>query len=164
MKIAINVLFFLLLVTNIVAQIDRSIIPKSGPAPTIELGEVKSFVLENGLKVFVVENHKLPSAYASLNLDNYPDFEGKLKGVASLTSALLGNGTNAISKDDFHKEIDFMGASLQLSTNGGHVASLKRFFPRMLELLADSIIKVRSLCAKSMAKPGSMSPASTFVA
>jgi zinc protease len=37
-------------------KIDRSIRPKPGPAPEIKLGEAESFTLENGLKVFVVEN------------------------------------------------------------------------------------------------------------
>ena len=129
-----------LITTSIGAQIDRSVIPLPGPAPQIKLGEVKTFSLDNGLKVLVVENNKLPRAYASLVLDNYPDFEGKIKGVSSLTSSLMGNGTQSISKDDFNEEIDFMGARLGLNTNGGQVSSLIQFFPRMLELLAESLV------------------------
>ena len=42
-----------------VAQ-DRSIVPQAGPAPEIQIGSIASFEMQNGLKVFVVENHKLP--------------------------------------------------------------------------------------------------------
>ena len=37
---------------------NRSIRPEAGPAPEIQLGSTESFVMDNGLKVFVVENHK----------------------------------------------------------------------------------------------------------
>ena len=46
--------------------LDRSIRPKAGPAPTININKPQSFVLKNGLKVLVVENHKLPKVTASL--------------------------------------------------------------------------------------------------
>ena len=42
------------------AQVDRSKAPEPGPAPEIQLGDYESFTLKNGLKVFVVENNKLP--------------------------------------------------------------------------------------------------------
>ena len=136
------VLFFCLAAVHL-AAFDRSIMPSAGPQPTIQLGDLQSFQLENGLKVYVVENHKIPTVYASLSLDNVPDYEGKLKGVSSLTSALLGNSTQNMTKQDLHQELDFMGASLSVSTNGGYVSSLTRFFPRVLELLAESLFAPR---------------------
>ena len=42
------------------AQVDRTVMPKPGPAPEINLNDPESFQLNNGLKVMVVENHKLP--------------------------------------------------------------------------------------------------------
>lgn len=67
--------------------------PKSGPAPTIKIGKPESFQLKNGLKVMIVENHKLPRVSFTLTLDNAPYTEGAKKGVADLTSSLIGNGT-----------------------------------------------------------------------
>ena len=92
------------------------------------------------MKVLVVENHKLPRAYANLSIDNKPDYEGEIKGVSSLVSSLMGNGTKSISKDEFNEEVDYMGATLSLSASGGYVSSLKRYFPRGLELMADALI------------------------
>ena len=34
--------------------------PKAGPSPTININKPQTFTLKNGLKVLVVENHKLP--------------------------------------------------------------------------------------------------------
>ena len=97
------------------AQVDRSKPPVSGPAPEINLGKPKTFSLKNGLKVIVVENSKLPRAFANLEIDNYPDYEGNIKGVSSLVSSMMGNGTENQSKEDYNEEVDYMGASLFLS-------------------------------------------------
>ena len=51
-------------------QIDRSVQPKPGPAPKVKLGKAQKFSLPNGLKVIMVENHKLPRVSASLTIDN----------------------------------------------------------------------------------------------
>ena len=122
------------------AQVDRSKPPVSGPAPEINLGKPKTFSLKNGLKVIVVENSKLPRAFANLEIDNYPDYEGNIKGVSSLVSSMMGNGTENQSKEDYNEEVDYMGASLFLSASGGYVSSLKRYFPRVLEMMSDGLL------------------------
>ena len=138
-KIIISIVL-LMISTSVFSQIDRSKPPKSGPAPVINLGKPSTFILKNGLKVIVVENKKLPRAYASLDVDNYPDFEGDIKGVSSLVSALMGNGTKNQSKDNFNEEVDYMGASLSLSAGGGYASSLKKYFPRIMEMMSDGLL------------------------
>ena len=125
--------------STLISQVDRSNPPISGPPPVINLGKPKMFSLKNGLKVIIVENSKLPRAYANLDIDNYPDYQGDIKGVASLVSSLMGNGTTTQSKDDYNEEIDYMGASLSLSAGGGFASSLKRYFPRVLEMMSDGL-------------------------
>ncbi|MEX0360804.1 MAG: hypothetical protein AB3N10_07430 [Allomuricauda sp.] len=71
------------------AQIDRSNPPKPGPAPEINLKEPARFELNNGLKVMVVENHKLPRVSMHLTLAPPPLLQGGPAGVAALTSLLL---------------------------------------------------------------------------
>ena len=114
--------------------------PKSGTAPTIKIGKPESFQLKNGLKVMVVENHKLPRVSFTLTLDNAPYAEGAKKGVADLTSSLIGNGTKKISKTAFNEEIDFMGASINFSSNGASGSALSKYSGRVLELLADGAL------------------------
>ena len=122
------------------AQIDRSSMPEPGPAPKINLEDAERFDLFNGLTVLVVENHKLPRVSVQLTLDNPPIFEGDKAGVASLTGSLLGNGSKNISKDEFNEEIDFMGATLNFSSQSAYGSSLTKYFPRLLELMADAAI------------------------
>jgi len=53
--------------------------PKPGPSPSINIKKPESFTLANGLKVLVVENHKLPRVSYSLTIDNAPYAEGDKK-------------------------------------------------------------------------------------
>ena len=122
-----------------IAQIDRSKMPEPGPAPKVKLGESKKFILKNGLTVIMVENHKLPRASVNLTIDNYPSFEGDKAGVSSMMGSLLGRGTTNISKDEFNERVDYLGASLSFSSGGAYGASLKKYFPEILELMADGV-------------------------
>ncbi|WP_036158789.1 M16 family metallopeptidase [Maribacter forsetii] len=122
------------------AQVDRTVMPKPGPAPEINLGAPQSFNLNNGLKVLVVENHKLPRVSMQLSIDNPPISEGDKAGVASLTGSLLGLGSKNISKEGFNEEIDFLGARLYFSAQRAYAQSLSKYFPRMMELMADAAI------------------------
>jgi predicted Zn-dependent peptidase len=122
------------------AQVDRSIMPAPGPAPEINIAEPESFELSNGLKVMVVENHKLPRVSIQLTIDNPPILEGDKAGVSSLTGSLLGLGSKNISKDEFNEEIDFLGARLSFGSQSAFASSLSKYFPRILELIADAAI------------------------
>ena len=97
-------------------------------------------LIVNGLKVLVVENHKLPRVSYSLNIDNKPVATGAKAGVESLIGSMLGNGTTSISKDEFNEEIDFLGASVNIGINGGSARSLSKYSERILELMADAAI------------------------
>nr|WP_314840203.1 pitrilysin family protein [uncultured Flavobacterium sp.] len=114
--------------------------PKPGVAPSIKIGKPQTFELKNGLKVMVVENHKLPRVSFSLSLDNDPYTEGDKKGVSDMTSALIGSGTTKISKTAFNEEVDFLGANINFSSNGASASSLSKYAGRVLELMADGAL------------------------
>ena len=62
--------------TNFISQdIDRTKAPEPGIAPEINISKPNKFELENGLKVFVVENHKLPKVSFQLTVDMDPVIE-----------------------------------------------------------------------------------------
>ena len=130
----------LIISINVNAQLDRSIQPKGGPTPKIKLEKPQEFKLKNGIKVLVVENHKLPRVAYSLSIDNRPIIEGEKAGVTSLLGSILGNGTTTIPKDEFNEEIDFLGASLNIGFSGGFASTLTRNNERVVELMTDAII------------------------
>ena len=120
------------------AQIDRSQAPKPGPAPKIDLKSPQEFTLKNGMKVLVVENHKLPRVSYNLTIDNKPVLDGNKSGVSSLLAGMMGNGTKSIPKDKFNEEVDFLGASINFGSSGGFATSLTKYSVRILELMADA--------------------------
>ena len=126
--------------SSLSAQIDRSVQPTPGPAPVIQLDEPQSFTLKNGMTVMVVENHKLPRVSVTLNIDNPPIFEGDLAGANSLLGSMLGKGSLSVAKNDFEEEVDFMGASINFGSSIAFANSLSRYFPRVLELMADAAL------------------------
>ena len=124
-----------------IASIDRTQPPLSTKAPQLELATAEELILENGLHVFIIKNDKLPRAYVSIAIDNPPYRQKKKRGIKTLTSAMLGNGTQQMTKEALYEEIDFMGAQLSITAGGGYGASLSRFFPRLLELFAESLLQ-----------------------
>lgn len=111
--------------------------PKAGPSPTININKPQTFTLKNGLKVLVVENHKLPRVSFTLTLDNSPYAEGDKKGVANILSSMIGNGTKKTTKDAFNEEIDFLGANINFWDSGASANGLSRYSKRLLELMAE---------------------------
>lgn len=110
--------------------------PLPGKPPVVNIKKPQSFTLANGLKVMIVENHKLPKVTFNLTIDNPPFAEGNKKGVDELCSNLIGNGSTKISKEDFNEEVDFMGTTMSFSSNSAYASSLSKFSKRTLELLA----------------------------
>ena len=136
--IYINVLM-LLLCGAVTAQVDRSKMPEPGPAPKIELGETQSFTLDNGLKVFMVENHKLPKVSFSLQFDIDPILEGDKAGAAQIAGDLLSKGTTNRTKDELNFEVDFMGARFFTSEGSVFGSSLKKYQEKLLDIMSDVV-------------------------
>jgi len=140
MKTKIVSLIALFLTTVAVnAQIDRSTMPEPGPDPVVKLGKPIKFTLDNGLKVIMVENHKLPRVSANLSIDNKPYLEGEFAGVSSMMGSLLGRGTKNITKDEFNEKVDFYGANVSFFSSGAFASSLTKYFPEILGLMADGM-------------------------
>ncbi|MBE1615416.1 insulinase family protein [Flavobacterium sp. SaA2.13] len=138
MKKVIYILAGLFLTITMQAQ-DRQM-PKPGPAPTVNVGKPETFTLKNGLKVLVVENHKLPRVSYTLTMDNAPYAEGSKKGVADMVSALMGSGTTTMSKDAFNEEVDFLGANINFWAEGASANGLSKYSKRIMELMADGAL------------------------
>lgn len=138
-KILITLLFAVLSFGTY-AQLDRSKKPEPGPAPEINLGDFETFTLKNGLKVFVVENHKLPRVAFSLIIDRDPILEGDKAGYVGIAGQMLRNGTTHKEKAELDEAIDFIGASLSTSSSGVYAASLKKHVDKLVALMADVVL------------------------
>jgi len=133
-------ILFLILSLQIFAQIDRSKMPVPAAASEIKLSDYSSFELSNGLKVFVVENNKLPRVSISLVLHRDPVLEGKNAGYVEMTGQLLRTATKTRSKEQIDEQVDFIGANLITSATGAYGGSLKKHFDKLLEIFADVVL------------------------
>lgn len=119
------------------AQVDRSKLPASGPAPEIKISDAETFTLPNGLKVFVVKNTKLPRVSFTLVLERDPILEGDKAGLSGFVGEMMMGGTKNRTKDQLDQEVDFIGASLSVSSTSIFASSLKKHQGKVLELMAD---------------------------
>ena len=123
---------------TIIAQEDfRNQAPAPGPAPKIVLGEAKEVTFKNGLKVIVVENHKLPVVSFQLFVDYPPILEGPSAGFVDIAGQLLSKGTTTRTKAEIDESIDFIGASLNTSASGINASCLTKHKDHLLEIMTD---------------------------
>jgi zinc protease len=114
--------------------------PPPGPAPEIKVGEAQVFELKNGLKVYVVANHKVPAVSISLLLDVDPVLQGDKNGYVEMAGSMLRMGTKSRSKAQLDEEIDFIGADLSTYATGLNATVLKKHLPKLFELTADVLL------------------------
>jgi predicted Zn-dependent peptidase len=97
---------------------DRSAPPKSGPPPRLQLPVVQKHVLGNGLRVWVIERHTVPTVHMTLVVKSgsAADPAGKY-GLASLTAAMLTEGAGGKGSLAIADELDYLGADVGASSS-----------------------------------------------
>ncbi len=122
------------------AQLDRSKLPEPAEPRPIEIGEYETFELKNGLKVFLIENHKLPRVSYNLLVDREPLLEGEKVGYLDMVGQMMRRGTETRTKEQLDNEIDFIGASLSGSSTGAFASGLSKYQEKIMELMTDIVI------------------------
>lgn len=123
------------------AQVDRTKAPAPAPAPEIKIGQPVTYVLPNGLRVFVVKNTKLPRVSATLTMDMDGILEGNKAGLTSMAGTLLRRGTTTMNKAQLDEEVDFLGGTLNTSSTGVSASSLKNNFNKLFALMSDVVLR-----------------------
>ena len=125
---------------NAQTKIDRTKAPVPGLAPEINIGTPSSFTLENGLKVFVVENHKLPKVSFQLTIDKDPVIEKGHVGLSSMMGDMMSAGTTTKTKQEIDEEIDFIGASISTYSSGVYASCLSKHTETVFGLASDILL------------------------
>ena len=123
----------------------RTTPPTPGPAPGLNLPVPKKFALENGLTVFLVEQHGLPIVSANvITLSGSDQNPADHPGLASFTAELLDEGTGKRSPLKIASDADQIGASLMTgaSMDYAYVATrtLKKNVDAAFELVSDMLL------------------------
>jgi zinc protease len=96
------------------AQDWRKGAPSPGPLPQVHLPVPKVFTLDNGLHVYLVEDHALPVLNASVvTLAGGDANPANKPGLASFTSGMLTEGTRDRSATEIADAADHLGAQLK---------------------------------------------------
>lgn len=121
-------------------KLDRSVVPAPAAAPTVQIGDYDLFTLDNGLKVIVVQNDKLPRVSYQLSIDRDPILEGEKAGYVAMAGDLLSSGTEKRSKAELDEAVDFIGASFNSGSTGLYGASLKKHSDELLEIMSEVLL------------------------
>lgn len=109
----------------------------------IKMPKVKKVTLKNGLKLFLVEDHKYPTINMRAMIHAGSMYEPIKKiGLASVTGTVLRTGgTKKMPGDEIDKQLETMAASIETGlyqTSGAvNVSMLKEHVDRVLPILAD---------------------------
>lgn len=82
----------------------------NGPAK-FKLPKYEKFKLDNGLTVYLMEQHEVPLIYVSAVFSAGAIKDMKKHGLASITADALMFGTKSFSKKEMEEQLDFLGAT-----------------------------------------------------
>lgn len=127
---------------------DRSIQPKPGISPMVQVPEFWSKKLNNGIKVIGTKTNEIPVVALQLiingghRMDSYtPD----KSGLAQLTASLMNESTENYTSEQIQEELRKIGSSINVSANDSqttiNVNALKKNIPRTLEILEEVLFR-----------------------
>jgi zinc protease len=122
--------------------------PAAGPTRALVPPGITRFSLPEGLEVFLVESHKLPTIEADLTFEGGSENDPKDKsGQASLCMNLLNDGTQKIEKSAFEE------AQADIGSNVGTYAGLDQQGVTM-RTLSKNLDRTVALWAETLKAPG----------
>ncbi len=104
---------------------------------TTSLQNISTFVLDNGLRVVLLENHDSPEVAFRLWVDVPLRLEKQWAGVSALAGAMLTAGALALHKGRISALADGLGATLRSDANGVWISGGSRYKEPMMALLAE---------------------------
>jgi zinc protease len=141
MKTFYIALLILLQTAVLSAQVDRSKEPDPDAPKEINLGDLKSIELENGLKVFLVPKPGYGKFAFSLSI-NQPDIakdpQPELRDI--LSKLYYKKASVRYSQKQIDSIIDFHGAKMGATINGGYIIGLKEDTRQLMGVYTDCLI------------------------
>jgi predicted Zn-dependent peptidase len=124
---------------------DRSRVPVPGPPPLLKVPKQHHFQLSNGLKVRLVEYHRLPIVALNLVVDAGAVHDpAQSPGLASFTASMLTEGTRRRSATQISDDVGFIGASLAAGASFDAASlsgsALTTHLDALLEIFADVLV------------------------
>ena len=117
-------------------------------APVVPSGALHRAELENGLRILVLEDHRLPRMGLTLTVRRgEASLPQSQAGLASFTAELMKRGAGKLDALALASAVDEIGASLGVSAGwdsmGAGVTGLSRDEDRLFAILADVVLRPR---------------------
>ena len=125
---------------------DRSKIPPPGKPPALRVPSWTKSTLANGAEFIVSEKHDLPLVSFAITFlgGAYQTENPTRRGVASLTAAMMNEGTKSRDGEALSSALQLLGSSINVNVGGegGSIGfqSTTSKFPQTLDILADMLV------------------------
>jgi zinc protease len=144
----ISIIFLLIYVMTTLTfsqdKLDRTKRPEGKPAPHVQLPAIQKATLKNGLKIWLVEMHKLPYVAFNMVIQAGSDQDPvATPGLASLTADMLDEGTKTRDALKIAADLEKIGASLgtnaTLDFSYITLGTLSKYLDKALDIYTDVI-------------------------
>ena len=115
---------------------------KAAPASGLNMKDAKRTVLDNGLVLITLENHRLPIFVADVHVADVRLHEtAKQSGISALVGMMLEEGTGKLTGEQIAELIEATGGKLELTSSGGSLKVLSPDTTLGMNLLFNCIVK-----------------------
>ena len=111
-------------------------------AQNYTLPEYTKYELDNGLTIYLMEQHEVPLISVSAILPAGAIYDGEQSGLAQLTASSLKHGTEKYTKAQIDQNLDFLGASVNTYASKEYSGLSSRFVAKDSEMVFGIIQEV----------------------
>ncbi|MGB3619639.1 MAG: pitrilysin family protein [Catalinimonas sp.] len=129
---------------------DRAQRPTPGTSPLPKVPEIWREELSNGIEILGTENREVPTMTVLITVPGGHELSAKdpsKAGIAGLTAAMMNEGTEQYTSEEFSSELDKLGSTVRVSSGGNsttvYVQSLVKNLDRTLKLTAERMFRPR---------------------
>jgi zinc protease len=129
-------------------KLDRSKMPVAGSDPTIKLPKIWINNLQNGIKVYGIEQDELPLVQFNIVISGGLLLENINKiGVSNLIAEILKQGTKNKTPQQFEEEVEMLGTTINVRSSMEDitisVTTLTRNYEKTLALVQEMLLEPR---------------------
>jgi zinc protease len=127
-------------------KLDRNVIPPAAKPPALKVPVWTKSTLANGAEFVVSEKHDLPLVSFTITFmgGSYQMESASRRGVASLTAAMMSEGTKTKDGEALSNALQLLGTNLNVNvageTGGIGFQCTSAKFPQALDILADILL------------------------
>src|SRR5690606_8942068 len=130
------------------SNFDRSVQPVSGESPALNIPEMWTKTLKNGMKVTGIQQDEIPVVTFSLVIEGGHLLDDmKKNGVANLMTDILMEGTAKRTPEELEEAIDLLGANINMYTTSESIVirgnTLTRNFDKTMDLVTEILLEPR---------------------